>query len=228
MHTLIHPVNLREINKGLFKDAKMSVEAGVQRRLADNIAEVGNRTFEVMLRDMRKTDRDRDRVLRPDQISNFAKKFSLNIAPDDMEFLQNKFADKTYDGMTNYEDLVIYLTKIKSDGPKDPGGGNGNKKPDWDDFFGGNNAKSFNDNQTNGGDLRDPAKNPKSAAKRAEAKRAKSTSKQKEDDVFNDRGDAKLIIELEAALTDSPKFDLERFQQSLESKDMYGNGQVSR
>lgn len=45
---------------------------------------------------------------------------------------------------------------------------------------------------------------------------------------FHDREDAKLILELEKALMDSPKFDLNKFQRDLEAKDMYGNDQVSK
>lgn len=45
---------------------------------------------------------------------------------------------------------------------------------------------------------------------------------------FNDREDAKLILELEKTLFDSPKFNLEKFRTELHSKDMYGNDQVSK
>lgn len=45
---------------------------------------------------------------------------------------------------------------------------------------------------------------------------------------FEDRSDAKLILELEQALLDSPNFSLAKFRQSLLSKDMYGNDQASK
>ena len=45
---------------------------------------------------------------------------------------------------------------------------------------------------------------------------------------FEDRGEARLILDLETAIANSPKFDLNLFRSSLESKDMYGNEQVSR
>ena len=45
---------------------------------------------------------------------------------------------------------------------------------------------------------------------------------------FEDRGEARLILDLENAIANSPKFDLNLFRSSLESKDMYGNEQVSR
>ncbi len=45
---------------------------------------------------------------------------------------------------------------------------------------------------------------------------------------FDDRNDARLILELEKTLLASPNFDLGRFRSSLEAKDAYGNDQVSR
>ena len=45
---------------------------------------------------------------------------------------------------------------------------------------------------------------------------------------FEDRGEARLILDLESAIANSPRFDLNLFRSSLESKDMYGNEQVSR
>lgn len=45
---------------------------------------------------------------------------------------------------------------------------------------------------------------------------------------FVDRDEAKLVLELEVAIQASPKFEIERFDESLQSKDMYGNGTVSR
>ena len=44
---------------------------------------------------------------------------------------------------------------------------------------------------------------------------------------FEDRGEARLILDLESAIANSPRFDLNLFRSSLESKDMYGNEQVS-
>ena len=45
---------------------------------------------------------------------------------------------------------------------------------------------------------------------------------------FLDRDDAMIILELERTLSDSPRFNLQRFREILEAKDRYGNGQVSR
>lgn len=43
-----------------------------------------------------------------------------------------------------------------------------------------------------------------------------------------DRDEAKLVLELEVAIESSPKFELDKFKSSLESKDIYDNGIVSK
>jgi len=43
-----------------------------------------------------------------------------------------------------------------------------------------------------------------------------------------DRDEAKLILELEVAIQASPKFEIDKFRESLQSKDMYDNGTVSK
>ena len=43
-----------------------------------------------------------------------------------------------------------------------------------------------------------------------------------------DRDEAKLILELEVAIQSSPKFEIDKFRESLQSKDMYDNGTVSK
>ena len=45
---------------------------------------------------------------------------------------------------------------------------------------------------------------------------------------FLDRDEAKLILELEVTIQGSPKFELDRFRESLHSKDIYDNGTVSK
>ena len=65
-----------------------------------------------MLREMRKTDRDRDGVLRPDQIESFLEKFNIPLQGI-LDHLQRRFADEKFEGMTNYELLVKYFNNIK-------------------------------------------------------------------------------------------------------------------
>ena len=51
---------------------------------------------------MRKTDRDRDGVLRPDQIETFLEKFNIPLQGV-LDYLQCRFADtEKFEGMTSY------------------------------------------------------------------------------------------------------------------------------
>ena len=49
-------------------------------------------------------------------------------------------------------------------------------------------------------------------------KQTNSNANTNANNVFEDREDAKLILQLESAIGQSPKFDLEKFKSSLESK----------
>ena len=62
---------------------------------------------------MRKTDRDRDGVLRPDQIETFLEKFNIPLQGV-LDHLQRRFADEKFEGMTNYENLIRYFNDIKA------------------------------------------------------------------------------------------------------------------
>lgn len=84
----------------------------VDLRVQQSLYGVSERAFQVMLREMRKTDRDRDGVLRPEQIEAFMSKFKFPIEGV-LSHLQNQFADNDrFVGMTNYEDLMKYLNKM--------------------------------------------------------------------------------------------------------------------
>ena len=65
-----------------------------------------------MLRDMRKCDRDRDRVLHPIQIENMMEKYKIGVAGV-LPQLQKRFVDKKFNDMTNYEDMVKYFCDMK-------------------------------------------------------------------------------------------------------------------
>ena len=84
------------------------------------MSSVTSRTMDLMIMEMRKLDRDRDRVLPPDTVKTVLEKYHIPVASC-LETLQDKFADKTvFEGMTNYEDMVRYLEerRIKSDDNK--------------------------------------------------------------------------------------------------------------
>ena len=71
-----------------------------------------------MLRDMRKCDRDRDRVLHPIQIENILEKYKIAVDAGVLPHLQKRFVDKKFNDMTNYEDMVKYFCDIKEKSSK--------------------------------------------------------------------------------------------------------------
>ncbi len=153
-----------------------------------------------MLREMRKTDRDRDGVLRPEQVEAFMDKYAIPIQGV-MSHLQRRFVDDKFEGMTNYEDFLRYLTKMR--------------------------LKSQEQKLSSSAQV--PVTEAKSeSTQELAANKQRSSGGRQTSTTFEDRGEARLILDLEAAIANSPKFDLGQFRKSLESKDMYGNEQVSK
>ena len=95
-------------------------EEDIDSRVQQSISGVSERSFQVMLREMRTADRDRDGVLRPEQIEAFMEKFKVPVQGV-LFHLQQRFEDSTFEGMTNYEDLLKYFGKIRSRTVKEPG-----------------------------------------------------------------------------------------------------------
>ena len=94
--------------------------AQLSKYLTMQMSSVTSRTMDLMIMEMRKLDRDRDRVLPPDTVKTMLEKYHIPVASC-LETLQDKFADKTvFEGTTNYEDMVRYLEerRIKSDDNK--------------------------------------------------------------------------------------------------------------
>ena len=66
---------------------------------------ISERTLNVMLMEMRKLDRDRERIVHPSTLDNMVQKYKLPISPC-LPRLKDKFEDKNYPGFTNYEHVV--------------------------------------------------------------------------------------------------------------------------
>ena len=66
---------------------------------------ISERTLNMMLMEMRKLDRDRERIIHPSTVDNLVQKYKLPIAPC-LPRLKEKFEDKNYPGFTNYEHVV--------------------------------------------------------------------------------------------------------------------------
>ena len=77
--------------------------------LSKNMPTVTSRTMDLMIMEMRKLDRDRDRVLVPETVRTVLQKYQIPVTPC-LDALLDMFADdKEFVGMTNYENLVKYL-----------------------------------------------------------------------------------------------------------------------
>ena len=72
------------------------------------LGNISNRTLDMMLLELRKLDRDREKIIHPATIENLIHKYSVPLTPC-IDALLEKFEDKTYGGLVNYEDLLHYL-----------------------------------------------------------------------------------------------------------------------
>ena len=82
----------------------------LDRAVAEDMGDVSSRNMDLMIMEMRKLDRDRDRVLIPNTVKTTLEKFHIPVQPAAREVLLENFQDKTkFIGMVNYEELVRYL-----------------------------------------------------------------------------------------------------------------------
>ena len=117
--------------------------------------------------------------------------------------LQERFVDKKFNDMTNYEDMVKYFCDMKE---KETKLNNPNNVLDANTSTKTNN-KSFKSRN-----------NEKTIPQKISQKQTSNNANTNANNIFEDREDAKLILQLESAIGQSPKFDLEKFKSSLESK----------
>ena len=68
---------------------------------------ISERTLNIMLMEMRKLDRDRERIIHPSTLDNLVQKYKLPITPC-LTRLKQKFEDENYPGYTNYEDVIRF------------------------------------------------------------------------------------------------------------------------
>ena len=74
---------------------------------------ISERTLTMMVMEMRKLDRDREKIIHPSTLDNLIQKYKLPITPC-LPRLKKKFEDKNYPGFTNYEHVVrsVFLSLI--------------------------------------------------------------------------------------------------------------------
>ncbi len=84
----------------------------LDRRAGQLVAEVPDRAFDNALIEMRRGDRDRDRVVGPAQLEAVLDRYKIPVG-EVLEPLEKKFSDKDFDGQINYEDFMRYLMQAK-------------------------------------------------------------------------------------------------------------------
>ena len=166
-----------------------------------------------MLMEMRKTDRDRDRILRPIQIKMFLEKYKIPVF-DIWPQLEKKFNDKSYPGNTNYEDLTQFFLEAKS-----------RANLGQEERFSAAAAAPQAQVPSKISLLRQRQMEAEEDQNKYYSHRAYGGG---DGDSFNDRQDAGLLLDLEKCVMNSPKFEIDKFKSALVAKDLYGNDQVSR
>ena len=95
----------------------------------ERMGSVASRTMDLMVMEMRKLDRDRDRVLVPDTITTVLGKYNIELGEAVTGILMEKFEDrKEFRGMVNYEDMVRYLEEMRIEADRNSGKRNSAKK----------------------------------------------------------------------------------------------------
>ena len=91
----------------------------LDRAVADDMAAVSSRSMDLMIIEMRKLDRDRDRVLIVATVETSLEKYHIPLKPAYRDVLLERFKDnQDFLGMINYEELVRYLEERRLEGGK--------------------------------------------------------------------------------------------------------------
>ena len=100
-------IDLLESSQGELCDEETAFDT--ETKLSDfckiRMRKVSERTLNIMLMEMRKLDRDRERIIHSSTLDNLVQKYKLPISPC-LSKLKQKFEDETLPGFTNYEHLV--------------------------------------------------------------------------------------------------------------------------
>ena len=81
------------------------------------LGQFSTRTLDLMLLEMRKMDRDREKIIHPATIENLVHKYKVPITPC-LDSLLGRHEHKTFGGLVNYEDLMQYLQDSRQKGSR--------------------------------------------------------------------------------------------------------------
>ena len=87
------------------EEAAFDTETNLSEFCKIRMRKVSERTLNIMLMEMRKLDRDRERIIHSSTLDNLVQKYKLPISPC-LSKLKQMFEDETLPGFTNYEHLV--------------------------------------------------------------------------------------------------------------------------
>ena len=188
-------------------DDESDLSSFCQLRLRD----VSSRTLDVFLLELRKIDRDRDKMIHPTTISKFVTKYNLPITPC-LDHLHRKFEVRQFGDLVNYEDLLKYLHAKREEGKK--------KVESWphvQDYF---ERKPVRNGTVTVRKGRVDASRPSvggSVTPPRKLMRSRSWTEEKE---------SSLVEDMSRAL-DNSSVEMERLAEVMRSKDHYGNDQLS-
>lgn len=165
-----------------------------------------SRTLDLMLLEMRKMDRDREKIIHPATVENLVHKYNVPITPC-LDNLLLKFEDKNFNGLVNYEDMMQYLQNKKHVANK-------NSKSLQEYFEVDQPLQQPRDQTVT---LRKGRTSTRQTSAYKPKKRSKSWTEEKEND---------LITDLAQALGDQFR-QVERLAEVMRGKDHYGNDQLS-
>ena len=176
------------------------------------LREVSSRTLDVFLLELRKIDRDRDKMIHPTTITKFVTKYNLPIMPC-LDNLYRKFESKQYGDLVNYEDLLHYFHEKREEGRKKK-----EPRPQIQDYFDQKPARKGTVTLRKGRvDGSRPSVGGSGTPPPRKLVRSQSWTEEKE---------TSLVTELARAL-ERTSVEVERLAEVMRSKDHYGNDQLS-
>jgi len=170
--------------------------------LRDRLDKVTERTLSVMLMEMRRLDRDRDRVLAPVTINSLVDKYRLPIGPC-LPYLHKRFRDLKFVGSTNYEHVMKFLEdrRLEKQGISE--------------------RQGSQEQEENADVVYHTVQPTRKTSRPPERKRSVGRSRN-----WTERDDARLMADLSRSVGNQI-IDMDRLAMVMREKDHYGNEQVS-
>ncbi|CAB4066141.1 GIPC [Lepeophtheirus salmonis] len=191
-------------------------EAYLKNVLESSLRSTSSRTLNIILREMRNLDRDREQILYGPQIRMIFEKYNVPVLHVLDQLLQRHIAPNEY-GFSNYEDILQYLLDLKSSNYVE-GCSSSNHLRTSSRFSMASMSSSL------------PARLNKTPTLPS-FNHPKDYASSPFDDktyFFMDRKEAGLLLELGDIIRASPRFNIDNFRYFLQERDHYGNGQISR